>query len=103
MFEQTILKYRQYSSMNTTTIFLILAFLTTLLTFAGIVHFTSKKEGFENEDEKSPLITVMGTIRRMSTTLMDINMWKERITMANMKPIDLARYYIKSNAKSEDA
>jgi hypothetical protein len=34
---------------------------------------------------------------------MDINMWKERITMANMTPIELARYYIKSNAKSEDA
>jgi hypothetical protein len=89
--------------MNTTTIFFCLAFLTTLLTFVGIVHFANKKEGFENVDDKSPLVTVMGTIRRMSTTLMDINMWKERITMANMTPIELARYYIKSNAKSEDA
>jgi len=85
--------------MNTLYIIIGLSFFVTVgLTLWWIRR---KTEGFENEG--NPLITVMGTIRRMSTKLMDIDMWKERIVMSNMTPVELARYHIKSMTKSEDA
>jgi hypothetical protein len=85
--------------MNTLYIIIGLSFFVTVgLTLWWIRRRT---EGFENEE--NPLVAVMGTIRRMSTRLMDINMWKERIVMSNMTPVELARYHIKSMTKSEDA
>jgi len=87
--------------MNTLYIIIGLSFFATIgLTLWWIRHGIPA-EGFENEE--NPLITVMGTIRRMSTKLMDMNMWKERIIMSNMTPVELARYHIKSMTKSEDA
>jgi hypothetical protein len=87
--------------MNTLYIIIGLSFIATIALAIWWVRQT-RKEGFENVEE-NPLVTVMGTIRRMSTKLMDINMWKERIVMSNMTPVELARYHIKSMTKSEDA
>ena len=82
----------------------LVTLLTTIMTLFGVYWYvqTNKKEGFENVEE-NPLVTVMGTIRRLSTTLMDVNLWKERITMSSMSPVDLARFHLNSIAKSEDA
>ena len=86
--------------MNTLYIIIGLSFFVTVS--LSLWYLYRSTEGFENE-EGNPLITVMGTIRRMSTRLMDIDMWKERIVMSNMTPVELARYHIKSMTKSEDA
>ena len=89
--------------MNTTLLFIFVLLTSCITIFLLYRAFAVKKEGFADVPEENPLITVMGTIRRLSSKLMDISMWKERITMANMTPVELARYHIKSTATSEDA
>ena len=93
--------------------------LTTIITFVILARYIAKAkvEGFEddkgnkgnkgnNENEKTevnPLTSVMALIRRSGARLMDIDMWKERILMSSMSPVELARHYLKSQAKSGDA
>ena len=80
--------------------------ITTILTIVLIVLFFRRqklKEGFEDGKEINPLDGIMTLIRRTSGRLMDIEMWKERIFMSKMSPMDLARHHLKSQAKSEDA
>lgn len=90
--------------------------LTTIITFVILARYISKAkvEGFEDDkdnkdnkkDEKAdvnPLTSVMALIRRSGARLMDIDMWKERILMSSMSPVELARHYLKSQAKSGDA
>jgi hypothetical protein len=89
--------------MNTTLLFIFVLLTSCITIFLLVRSFRTKKEGFADVPEDNPLITVMGTIRRLSGKLMDISMWKERITMASMTPVELARYHIKSSATSEDA
>ena len=89
--------------------------LTTIITFVILARYISKAkvEGFEDDkdnkdnkkDEKTdvnPLTSVMALIRRSGARLMDIGMWKERILMSSMSPVELARHYLKSQAKSGD-
>jgi len=82
-------------------------FITTIISFVILARYLSKKkslEGFEDTDkEKNPLSSVMALIRRSGARLMDIDMWKERILMSSMSPVELARHYLKSQAKSGDA
>lgn len=97
--------------MNRTAIVFVLLFcIVAFLVFRRM----KTKEGFESAKEEPlprsgaamephPLVGVMGTIRRLSTKLMDISMWKERIAMSNMSPVELARLHLKSIATSEDA
>ena len=88
--------------------------LTTIITFVILARYISKAkvEGFEDDNSETkgnektdvnPLTSVMALIRRSGARLMDIDMWKERILMSSMSPIELARHYLKSQAKSGDA
>jgi hypothetical protein len=85
--------------------------LTTIITFVILARYISKAkvEGFEDDNSKdgktdvNPLTSVMALIRRSGARLMDIDMWKERILMSSMSPVELARHYLKSQAKSGDA
>jgi hypothetical protein len=88
--------------------------LTTIITFVILARYISKAkvEGFEDDTSETkgndktdvnPLTSVMALIRRSGARLMDIDMWKERILMSSMSPIELARHYLKSQAKSGDA
>ena len=83
----------------------------TLLTI-GIVYwyFTSKMkhqktEGFvENEKIEIPqanISQIMGTIQRLSSSFMDMNMWSERVSMSQMTPTELARKYLNSKDNKE--
>jgi hypothetical protein len=85
-------------------IFWIAVFLTSILSIILLVRYLWKYlhiEGFNNES--SSLESIMALIRRTSSRLLDLNMWKERIIMSSMSPVELARYHLQSSAKSEDA
>jgi hypothetical protein len=45
------------------------------------------------------LKSVMKPIRNLSGILLDPSNWKERISMVNMTPTELARMYLNSNRK----
>ena len=60
-----------------------------------------KKEGFQDveaEERMSPevfsynlLQSVKGPIKRLSSKLLDMSLWKERIDLAGLTPVELAR------------
>lgn len=83
--------------------YLITVLLVTVIIFT-IFTVHRKIEGFDGEENtpSNPLDSVMKLIRRSSSRLLDIDMWKERILMSSMSPMDLARYHLKSHAESED-
>ncbi len=68
-----------------------------------LLDLTLVKEGFANlevepEERMSPevfsynlLKAVKGPIIRLSNKLTDVNMWKERIELAGLSPVELAR------------
>jgi hypothetical protein len=68
-----------------------------------LIGFTMIKEGFrdlpvETEERLSPevfsynlLQAVKGPIKRLSSQLLDMNAWKERIDLARLTPVELAR------------
>jgi hypothetical protein len=65
-------------------------------------------EGFKSTQDKldhatkqvdNALLNVMSQVKRVNTMLMDTSMWKERIEMATMSPMDLARKYITSQQR----
>ena len=81
----------------------ILFVVATIVAAIYYVFYMRANEGFENADDTNPITKVMEVIRRLSTTLMDTNMWKERILMSNMTPVELARHHLNSTAKTENA
>ena len=67
-----------------------------------LVLATVQKEGFQDdvepEERFSPeafsfnlLQVVKGPIRRLSTQLLDLGAWKERLDLAQLSPVELAR------------
>ncbi len=70
-----------------------------------LVAITLRKEGFANatrdsepEDRMTPeafaynlLQTVKGPIRRLTTQLADVGNWRERVELARLTPVELAR------------
>ncbi len=87
---------------------------TVLLTAVGIVVIAwllqqfRAKEGFqtrdmEPEDRMTPeafsyniLQVVKGPIRRLSSQLLDLRNWKERLELAKLSPVELARRNLRS-------
>jgi hypothetical protein len=75
-----------------------------------LMQHTGQKEGFattgKGEDVENPLTpqqfsyglltSVMKPIRRLSSQLMDVGIWKERFEMAKMTPTELARRHLQS-------
>jgi len=89
--------------------------LSSLVTYGIVLLFTKQgtcasqqqQEPFANEtppgaDERS-LGGILKTIQRVSATLLQPSTWTDRIEMYNLSPTDLARRYLKSQAKAEDA
>lgn len=83
-----------------------------LILISILVMYTGRKEGFSDDqdgDAENPLTpqqlsytvltSVMKPIRRLSSRLMDVGMWKERIEMAKMTPAELARRHLLSEKK----
>ena len=84
-----------------------------VLLLQQLIGFTLKKEGFQDvepegrtsvktnvppEERMSPevfsynlLQSVKGPIKRLSSQLLDISLWKERIDLAGLTPVELAR------------
>ena len=73
-------------------IVLVLAFLVILM------EITPHKEGFESntqEMSKQLLANVMPPIRRLSSMLLNPNVWMERITQMHQTPTEMAREYLR--------
>jgi hypothetical protein len=79
-----------------------------VLLIKQLIEWTLVKEGFqdiEREDRMTPeafsynlLQAVKGPIRRLSSQLINMDNWKERIELAQLSPVELARRYIEKNA-----
>ena len=55
-------------------------------------------EGFAAQSvDGNYVIDLLGNLKRMSATLADPQMWKERIDMIQKSPVDLAREYIQKH------
>jgi hypothetical protein len=66
-----------------------------------IVLSSSEHEGFQSlsdftsEEFQTELwASVKGPIKRLTSQLTDISMWKERLAMKDMTPVELARKYM---------
>jgi hypothetical protein len=79
----------------------MLGIVVSVLLVQQLVRITLKKEGFQDvepEERMSPevfsynlLQSVKGPIKRLSSQLLDLNVWKERIDLAGLTPVELAR------------
>lgn len=83
------------------TIAITLLVSSTLLTFVIVYwYFTSqtrRAEGFQDSVEpptQADLGKILSTIRRLGSSLMDMNVWKERIAFSQMTPTELARAHL---------
>ena len=98
------------------TALLIGVVVSTLISTIIILYFVRRwvasrpVEGFaEDEDDDSPdqesnpnvLISLVGRLKRMSGFLMTSSNWVDRIQMAGLSPVELARRHIKSNTQTE--
>ena len=84
----------------------VVLFAAALLTFliASLVSpepFANKGDG-EGKDNGS-LGDILSKINKISGTLLQPSTWTDRIDMYKMSPVDLARRYLKSQTKEEDA
>lgn len=84
----------------------VVLFAAALLTFliASLVSpepFANKGDG-EDKDSGS-LGDILSKINKISGTLLQPSTWTDRIDMYKMSPVDLARRYLKSQTKEEDA
>lgn len=92
---------------------IVLICIVSILVSLLLMH-TGKKEGFSDDQNvdvnaETPLTpqqlsytvltSVMKPIRRLSSRLMDVGMWRERIEMAKMTPAELARRHLLSERK----
>jgi hypothetical protein len=94
--------------LHLTILLLVLGVFVTVLLLQKLVNTTLRKEGFatslEDEDRISPeafsynlLQVVKGPIRRLSTQLLDLGAWKERVDLARLSPVELARKNLTAN------
>lgn len=89
-----------------TAIWMIVLIAITWTLVATLLVYTGHKEGFaaNTDDVENPLTpqqfsyglltSVMKPIRRLSSKLTDVGMWKERFDMAKMTPAELARRHL---------
>ena len=79
-------------------IWILIGFVVGAVLLQQLVNRTLVKEGFEVEERLSPevfsynlLQAVKGPIGRLSTQLLDMRNWRERIALATLTPVELAR------------
>ena len=80
----------------------ILFFIFALLTIAlWVLPRRQRRCGAEGFTARSVdgnyVIDLLGNLKRISATLADPQMWKERIDMIQKSPVDLAREYIQKH------
>jgi hypothetical protein len=83
--------------------------LSTLLTIVLALWFfrtqMKRHEGFQDGGTQPPpqanISQIMATIRRLASSLSNLGTWKERIALAKMTPVELARMHLKSTDKAE--
>ena len=100
------------------TTLLIGVVVSTLISTIIILYFVRRwvasrpVEGFAEDDdegndtpneESNPnvLISLVGRLKRMSGFLVTSSNWVDRIQMAGLSPVELARRHIKSNTQTE--
>ena len=86
----------------------VILFAAALLTFliASLVSpepFANKGDGTSNSKDNGSLGDILSKINKISGTLLQPSTWTDRIDMYKMSPVDLARRYLKSQTKEEDA
>jgi hypothetical protein len=80
----------------------VIAVVVSVVLLQQLMNATLRKEGFadsvEVEDRMTPeafsynlLQAVKGPIRRLSSQLLDLGAWKDRIDLARLSPVELAR------------
>ncbi len=79
----------------------ILGIVVSVILIQQLIGLTLKKEGFQDveaEERMSPevfsynlLQSVKGPIKRLSSKLLDMSLWKERVELAGLTPVELAR------------
>lgn len=84
----------------------VVLFLSSVITYGLVLLFTSRgtcsAEPFANESEDGSLGGILSTVQRVSSVLLQPSTWTDRIEMYTMSPVELARRYLKSQAKEED-
>lgn len=75
---------------------ILFTFLVLLLLYILLYIYTYKTtEGFENKKKENKLLHLMSTMKRMSGYLLNRHTWSERLEMAFMTPMELARRQIR--------
>jgi hypothetical protein len=62
-----------------------------------------KDSGKDSSKDNGSLGDILSKINKISGTLLQPSTWTDRIDMYKMSPVDLARRYLKSQTKEEDA
>jgi len=86
----------------------VVLFAAALLTFliASLVSpepFANKGDGAIDGKDSGSFGDILSKINKISGTLLQPSTWTDRIDMYKMSPVDLARRYLKSQTKEEDA
>jgi hypothetical protein len=81
-------------------IVLIVITLLFLVSLYILIKHRGTIEGFLDKPEiDNTLFNVISKLKHVAGYLTDPKSWIERISLANMTPVELARHYIKSQAK----
>ena len=84
----------------------IALFVGSLITYGLVLLFSSvgtcPAESFANESDDGSIGGILATVQRVSSVLLQPSTWTDRIEMYTMSPVELARRYLKSQAKEED-
>jgi hypothetical protein len=70
---------------------------------AGDGKDSGKDNSKDNSKDSASLGDILSKINKISGTLLQPSTWTDRIDMYKMSPVDLARRYLKSQTKEEDA
>jgi hypothetical protein len=76
---------------------------------AVLMMITPHKEGFATSDD-APMTTqqfsqqllaaVMPPIRRLSSRMLDLNVWKNQLSMINLTPAEMAREHLRNKERT---
>jgi hypothetical protein len=75
----------------------------------ALMTITPHKEGFESPDatpmttqqlSQQLLAAVMPPIRRISSMILNPNVWKDQLSMINLTPTEMARHYLRNKERS---
>ena len=85
---------------------LLIAFATLAVLFLILTRARKRVEGFAaipHVRQGNYVLDLLGRLKKTSRTLANPGLWKERMAMMGKTPVELAREYIKSQAKQDNA